>query len=80
MMLGHIVATGTLVLREIGGTHPGEVAAHGFLSCDAEVNDVQRDSHGRRPLAGQSSAYLNISKTGGRIGSCGCFGFAGAAP
>lgn len=33
-MLDRIVATGSLVLREIGGARAGEMAAHRLLSCD----------------------------------------------
>jgi hypothetical protein len=65
-----IVATGSLVLREVGGTRAGEVAAHRYLSSPyvtaagiigALSERTRLASAGRRVVAAQDTTEINFS-------------------
>src|SRR6201999_2801430 len=64
-----IVATGSLVLRELGETRAGEVAAHRYLSSpyvtyegiiDALSDRTRQASAGRRVVAAQDTTEINF--------------------
>src|SRR5262249_53046574 len=70
-ILERIVASGSLVLRELGGTRSGEMAAHRLVSCD----DVDRTAlltphvartaaacNGRRVVAVQDTTEINFDR------------------
>ena len=70
-LLDRIVATGSLVLREVGGTRSGEMAAHRLLSSDAvdptsllapHVMRVARACQGRRVVAVQDTSEINFAR------------------
>jgi len=70
-MLDRIVTSGSLVLREIGETRSGEVAAHRLLSSDGVdaqallVPHVTRTAHackGRRIVAVQDTTEINFDR------------------
>lgn len=70
-MLDRIVATGSLRLREIGGTRSGEIAAHRFLSSEEVgparllVPHVERTAaacKGRRVVAAQDTSEINFAR------------------
>jgi DDE family transposase len=70
-MLDRIVATGSLVLREIGGARAGEMAAHRLLSCDdvdptallaPHVARTAAACKGRRVVAVQDTSEINFDR------------------
>jgi hypothetical protein len=89
-MLGRIVASGSLQLREIGGTRAGEMAAHRLLSCkEVEpakvlVRHVARTAEackGLRVVAVQDTSEINFDRSRrpvdglGPTGNPGIYGF-----
>ena len=71
-MLDRIVASGSLVLREIGGTRSGEVGAHRLLSSDDVDPDTLLVPHvartvaacrGRRIVAAQDTTEINFDRS-----------------
>lgn len=71
-LFDRIVATGSLKLREIGGTRSGEMAAHRLLSCgDVEptrllMPHVERTvgaCKGRRVVAAQDTSEINFDRS-----------------
>jgi hypothetical protein len=70
-MLERIVATGSLVLREVGGTRSGEMAAHRLLSSDDVGPTALLTPHvvrtaaackGRRVVAVQDTTEINFDR------------------
>jgi hypothetical protein len=70
-LVDRIVATGSLQLREIGGTRSGEMAAHRFLSSEEVepsallVPHVERTTaacKGRRVVAAQDTSEINFAR------------------
>ena len=68
-MFNRIVATGSLKLREIGGTRSGEMAAHRLLSCEdvepakllaPHVARTVAACKGRRVVAAQDTSEINF--------------------
>lgn len=85
-MLERIVASGSLVLREVGGTRSGEVGAHRLLSSeDVEpgallVPHVARTAEackGRRIVAVQDTTEINFDRSRQPIAGLGPTGNAG---
>src|SRR5262245_38902133 len=71
-MLGRSVASGSLQLREIGGTRAGEMAAHRLLSCEEVepakvlVRHVARTAEackGLRVVAVQDTSEINFNRS-----------------
>jgi len=71
-MLDRIVATGSLVLREIGGTRSGEMAAHRLVSSDdiepaallaPHVARTSAACKGRRVVAAQDTSEINFDRS-----------------
>jgi|SRR5262245_22648654 len=71
-MFGRIVASGSLVLREIGETRSGEVGAHRLLSSDDVDSDALLIPHvartveacrGRRIVAAQDTTEINFDRS-----------------
>ena len=71
-MLDRIVATGSLVLREIGGTRSGEMGAHRLLSSDdvdatallaPHVARTAAACNGRRVVAAQDTSEINFDRS-----------------
>jgi hypothetical protein len=69
-LFDRIVTTGSLVLRELGGTRAGEVAAHRYLSSPYVTADgiiaalserTRRASAARRVVAAQDTTEINFS-------------------
>lgn len=69
-LFDRIVSTGSLVLREVGETRAGEVAAHRYLSSPYVTSEViiaalaartRRASAGRRVVASQDTTEINFS-------------------
>lgn len=74
-LFDRIVATGSLVLRELGETRAGEVAAHRYLSSpyvtaegiiDALSARTRLASTGRRVVAAQDTTEVNFSSRSAR--------------
>jgi len=73
-----IVATGSLVLRQVGGDRAGEIAAHRFLSApEVTVSEIVEtlgartagQCAGRRVLAVQDTTEINFAgRAGARVG------------
>jgi hypothetical protein len=89
-MLDRIVASGSLQLREIGGTRAGEMAAHRLLSCEEVepakglVPHVARTAQackGLRVVAVQDTSEINFNRSRrpvdglGPTGNPGIYGF-----
>lgn len=71
-MLDRIVATGSLVLREIGGTRSGEMGAHRLLSSEdvdatallaPHVARTAAACKGRRVVAAQDTSEINFDRS-----------------
>lgn len=71
-ILDRIVATGSLVLREIGGTRSGEVGAHRLLSSEdvdatallaPHVARTAAACKGRRVVAAQDTSEINFDRS-----------------
>jgi len=77
-MFDQIVATGSLVLRKLGGTRAGEIAAHRYLSSPHVTTEgiietfserTRRASVGRRVVVAQDTTEINFSgRSGARRG------------
>ena len=70
-MLDRIVATGSLVLRAVGGTRSGEMAAHRLLSSEdvdpaallaPHVTRTAAACAGRRVVAAQDTSEINFDR------------------
>jgi hypothetical protein len=68
-MLDRIVASGSLVMREVGGDRSGEIAAHRLLSCEdvepaallaPHVARTAEACRGRRVVAAQDTSEINF--------------------
>jgi hypothetical protein len=69
-LFDRIVATGSLVLREVGQTRAGEIAAHRYLSSPHVTSEAivatlavrtRGASAGRRVVAAQDTTEINFS-------------------
>lgn len=70
-MLDRIVASGSLVMREVGGDRSGEIAAHRLLSCEdvepaallaPHVARTAEACRGRRVVAAQDTSEINFDR------------------
>ena len=90
LMVDRIVSTGSLVLRDVGGTRAGEIGAHRLLSSESIAADALLIPHvartaaacaGRRVVAAQDTSEINFARSRrpaaglGSTGNAGIHGF-----